>query len=53
MFQLTEFALARYARMRDEAKADPCTVCGECVEKCTTRLDIPEELKQAHELLSA
>ncbi|GAB4296457.1 MAG: aldo/keto reductase [Myxococcota bacterium] len=33
------------------AKADMCTSCGECLEKCPQKLDIPDELKKAREML--
>jgi hypothetical protein len=31
--------------------ASHCTECGECREKCPQKIDIPEELKKAHEIL--
>ena len=29
-----------------------CTECGACLEKCPQKIDIPEELKKAHEVLA-
>jgi predicted aldo/keto reductase-like oxidoreductase len=34
-----------------EKRADKCLVCGECLEKCPQKIDIPKELKTAHEYL--
>jgi predicted aldo/keto reductase-like oxidoreductase len=39
--------------LKEEARADKCIECGECVEKCPQKLQIPELLKKAHEYLSA
>jgi predicted aldo/keto reductase-like oxidoreductase len=38
--------------MKPEQKADQCIECGECLEKCPQQIQIPEELKKAHEYLS-
>jgi uncharacterized protein len=35
-----------------EAHADNCIECGTCVEACPQKIQIPEELKKAHALLS-
>jgi len=51
LFGLEDYARARYARMKPETKADICTECGECEEKCTNMLAIREELKRADALL--
>jgi predicted aldo/keto reductase-like oxidoreductase len=37
-----------FARMNNAAA---CTSCGECVEKCPQKLDIPKELAEAHAAL--
>jgi predicted aldo/keto reductase-like oxidoreductase len=37
-----------YAKMKDAAA---CTACGDCVEKCPQKLDIPAELAEAHAAL--
>jgi predicted aldo/keto reductase-like oxidoreductase len=34
-----------------EQRADKCTECGECLEKCPQKIDIPAWLKKAHEAL--
>ncbi|MBN1569663.1 MAG: aldo/keto reductase [Acidobacteria bacterium] len=34
-----------------EERASACTECGECVEKCPQKIDIPKELKEVHKLL--
>jgi predicted aldo/keto reductase-like oxidoreductase len=34
-----------------DQRADQCTECGECLEKCPQKIDIPEWLKKAHEAL--
>jgi len=39
--------------LKEEARADKCIECGECVEKCPQKLPVPELLKKAHEYLSA
>lgn len=33
-------------------RADGCTECGVCLEKCPQKLDIPKQLAEAHEALS-
>jgi uncharacterized protein len=52
LFGLIESARRRYADWKPEWKADRCTQCGKCEEKCTNKLAIREELEKAHELLS-
>ncbi len=34
-----------------DQRADSCLECGECLEKCPQKIDIPEWLKKAHEAL--
>jgi predicted aldo/keto reductase-like oxidoreductase len=34
-----------------EQRADKCTECGECLEKCPQDIDIPSWLKKAHEAM--
>ncbi len=34
-----------------EQRADNCQECGECLEKCPQHINIPEELKKAHDVL--
>jgi predicted aldo/keto reductase-like oxidoreductase len=38
--------------IKPENRADACTACGECEEKCTQNIKITEVLKEAHEVLS-
>ena len=52
LFGLLDAARERYANWKPEWKADVCTQCGACEEKCTNRLPIREELARAHTLLS-
>jgi hypothetical protein len=40
-----------YGRMKAEQRADNCTKCEQCVEKCPQQLAIPELLEKAHALL--
>jgi predicted aldo/keto reductase-like oxidoreductase len=37
--------------INQEQRADKCTECGECLEKCPQHIDIPDWLKKAHEAL--
>ena len=37
--------------LREEQRADQCIECGECMEACPQGIDIPEELRKAHDLL--
>jgi predicted aldo/keto reductase-like oxidoreductase len=34
-----------------DQRADQCTECGECLEKCPQKIEIPDWLKKAHEAL--
>jgi predicted aldo/keto reductase-like oxidoreductase len=52
LFGWKESARESYARMDPSARADRCTECGECEEKCTNDVAIREELEKAHELLT-
>jgi len=49
-YGLVEWAKGRYNMV--EVKADACTECGECKDKCPYDLNIPEMLKEVHRLLS-
>ena len=52
LFGLQEWARESYAAMPNEARADHCTGCGDCEEKCTNNIAIREELEKAHALLT-
>jgi predicted aldo/keto reductase-like oxidoreductase len=39
------------AFMKEEERADRCTECGECLEKCPQHIEIPDWLAKAHEVL--
>lgn len=56
VYGLWNAARERYARIGRGgrgAKADACAECGECEEKCPQKLPIREQLKAAHEALTA
>jgi predicted aldo/keto reductase-like oxidoreductase len=44
---------ARYGGVAEENRAGACVECGECLEKCPQSIDIINDLKKAHELLTA
>jgi predicted aldo/keto reductase-like oxidoreductase len=48
-YWIGDYAKEQYALL--EVKADECTECGKCEEKCPYELPIIEKLKSAHELL--
>jgi predicted aldo/keto reductase-like oxidoreductase len=37
--------------MKEEERANVCTECGECLEKCPQMIEIPDWLAKAHEVL--
>jgi len=39
--------------VKPENRADKCIECGQCVEKCPQKINIPEELKKAHKKLTS
>ena len=39
--------------IKKDQRADLCTECGECLEKCPQHIEIPDWLKKAHEALYA
>jgi predicted aldo/keto reductase-like oxidoreductase len=51
LFGLLEASRARYRNFKPEQRADACTQCGACEEKCTNNTPIREELAKAHQLL--
>jgi hypothetical protein len=42
-----------YKIIKEEERADRCTECGECEEKCPQSIEIRKWLKEAHELLKS
>lgn len=56
VYGLWDSARADYARIGKGwdkgAKADACTECGECEEKCPQNIPIREQLKEAHKALT-
>jgi predicted aldo/keto reductase-like oxidoreductase len=54
MYQDTRIGQFRYNApfgLNQDQRADKCTECGECLEKCPQHIDIPEWLKKVHEAL--
>jgi len=56
VYGLKEYALREYQNIgsgeKDEReKADACTECGECEEKCPQKIKIMEKLKECHQAL--
>lgn len=55
VFDSLPFAQLRYnggAFIKPEQRADHCTECNDCVEKCPQGIPIPDWLKKAHTLLN-
>lgn len=42
-----------YGWLDEKTRADKCIECGECLEKCPQKIEIPDWLKKAHEVLAA
>ena len=40
-------------RQKEHLRASECTECGECLEKCPQKIDIPAQLKETHSLLAS
>ena len=51
-FGLLDAVRAKYANFKPEWRADACTQCGACEEKCPNDVPIREQLARAHEQLS-
>ena len=49
---MMEDAAHRYASL-GEHDASACTACGDCVPRCTQRLDIPDKMRQAARFFAA
>jgi predicted aldo/keto reductase-like oxidoreductase len=41
-----------YGRLKEEQRANACVKCGECVDACPQKIDIPEWLEKAHAFLA-
>lgn len=52
MYRAPETAAKHYAFLKEEERADSCTECGRCMEKCPQHIDIISALKEAHAHLS-
>ncbi len=50
IYGVLDYARERYSRLK--VKADACTSCEECIEKCPQKLDVPRLLEEAHAKLS-
>jgi len=50
IYGVIDHARERYSRLK--VKADACSSCEECLEKCPQKLDIPRLLEEAHAKLS-
>lgn len=48
-YGLQDWAREQYAKLK--VKADECTECGDCEERCPYKLPIRERLKKAHKIL--
>jgi len=58
VYGLSDHARRQYARWRERLpdggmQADACVECGECEEACPQNIPIREQLKEAHEYLTA
>jgi predicted aldo/keto reductase-like oxidoreductase len=42
-----------YDWIKPEGRADQCTECGECEEKCPQQIEIIDWLKKAHETVGS
>jgi len=57
VYGLWDHSRANYARWRENMKegalqADSCGECGECLDKCPQKIDIPTQLGEAHAALT-
>lgn len=48
-----ESRMAYSVFIRPEARADQCTECCECADRCPQKISISETLKEAHQILAA
>jgi len=57
VYGLWDHSRAKYARWRENMKedalqGDACVECGECLEKCPQKIEIPTQLREAHAALA-
>jgi hypothetical protein len=55
IYEVENWAKQQYQRMRSgpwRASVDFCIECGECEPKCPQKINIRDELKKAHSLLT-
>lgn len=52
VFNSPEYAKVQYNFMLRNNRADKCIECGECEEKCPQEINIMEQLKETHKLLT-
>ena len=55
MYEAPELGYFRYTSpfgVKPENRADNCVECGQCVELCPQKIEIPEWLKKAHEQMT-
>ena len=46
-----KLAKLRWEVKKEKQRANNCSECGECLEKCPQRIQIPDWIKKAHEKL--
>jgi predicted aldo/keto reductase-like oxidoreductase len=51
LYGLWDWARKSYNEMKPENRADKCTRCGQCEEKCANKIAVADELARAHEKL--
>jgi predicted aldo/keto reductase-like oxidoreductase len=51
MYDAAPAVRGQYKFMPEEKRADKCTACEECVEKCPQQIDIPKWISRVHRVL--
>ena len=44
--------VARYSALGEGKRADACIGCGQCMEACPQKINVPEEMQKLAELMS-